>query len=192
MSGDVAMSGAQVHEAAREVLRFWFEETAPERRFAKNDAFDAAIRERFGALLARLKATRAAGWDERPDTLLAAVIVLDQFSRNLFRGQAEAFAADPIARGLTRTAMRNGWDTGMTGDERAFLYLPLEHSENAQDQADSVAAISAIGIPLYTDYAIQHRDVIARFGRFPSRNAALGRTSTPEEEAYLSRPGAGW
>lgn len=192
MSGDVAMSGAQVHEAAREVLRFWFKETAPEQRFAKDAAFDATIRERFGPLLDRIKATRAAGWAERPETLLAAVIVLDQFSRNLFRGSAEAFAADPIARALTRTAMRNGWDSGMSGDERAFLYLPLEHSENAQDQADSVAAMRAIGIPLYVDYAVQHRDVIARFGRFPSRNAALGRTSTAEEEAYLSQPGAGW
>lgn len=186
------MTTGEVHEAARDVLRFWFEETPAAQRFAKDDAFDAAIRERFGALLDRLTASRAVGWDDRPDTLLAAVIVLDQFSRNLFRGEARAFQADSIARALTRTAMRNGWDTGMSGDERAFLYLPLEHSENAQDQADSVAAMSAIGIALYTDYAVQHRDVIARFGRFPSRNAALGQTSTPEEEAYLSQPGAGW
>ena len=186
------MSAGEVHAAAREVLRFWFEETSPEQRFAKDDQFDAAIRDRFGTLLARLKETRAAGWEERPDTLLAAVVVLDQFSRNLFRGSAEAFAADPLARRLTRTAMRNGWDTGMTGDERAFLYLPLEHSEDTQDQADSVAAMRAIGIQQYIDYAVQHRDVIARFGRFPSRNAALGLRSTPEEEAYLSQPGAGW
>ncbi len=192
MSGEVAMSGAQVHEAAKDVLRFWFEETPAELRFAKDEAFDTAIQERFGGLLAQLKATRAAGWDGDPAHLLAAVIVLDQFSRNLFRGSAEAFAADQIARGLTRTAMRNGWDAGMSGDERAFLYLPLEHSENAQDQADSVAAFASIGIAMYADYAVQHHDVIARFGRFPSRNAALGRTSTPEEEAYLSQPGAGW
>ena len=186
------MAAGEVHEAARAVLRFWFEETAPEQRFGKDAAFDTAIRERFGALLERLKATRATGWDERPETLLAAVIVLDQFSRNLFRDDARAYEADPIARALTRTAMRNGWDAGMTGDERAFLYLPLEHSENAQDQADSVAAMRAIGVPMYIDYAIQHRDVIARFGRFPSRNAALGRRSTPEEADYLSQPGAGW
>lgn len=186
------MTDAQVHEAAADVLRFWFEETPAAMRFAKDDALDAAIRDRFGTLLDRLKATDAAGWAESPPTLLAAVIVLDQFSRNLFRGSGEAFAADPLARRLARTAMRNRWDTGMTGDERAFLYLPLEHYENAQDQADSVAAFAGIGITVYNQFAIAHRDVIARFGRFPSRNAALGRTSTPDEEAYLSQPGAGW
>lgn len=192
MARELAMTISEVHEAAREVLRFWFEETPPELRFAKDDAFDQTIRERFGALLERLKAIRAAGWDERPDTLLAAVIVLDQFSRNLFRGDARAFAADPIALGLSRTAMSNGWDSGMTTEERAFLYLPLEHSENIGDQADSVAAYSDLGDAEYLKYAFEHRDVIARFGRFPSRNAALGRASTPEEEEYLSQPDAGW
>lgn len=186
------MTGAQVHEAARDVLRFWFEETPPERRFAKDDDFDAAIQARFGELRDRVVASGAAGWDDRPDTLLAAVILIDQFSRNLFRGSAEAFAADPIARDLTRTAMRNGWDTGMTTDERAFLYLPLEHSEDPADQAASVAAFESLGDENYANFARSHRDVIARFGRFPGRNAALGRVSTPEEEAYLSQPGAGW
>lgn len=186
------MHGHEVHEAARTVLRFWFEETPPELRFAKDDAFDAAIRERFGALRDRLVATRAAGWADAPETLLAAVIVIDQFSRNLYRDDARAFEGDAIARALTRTALRQGWDRGMTGDERAFLYLPLEHSENAADQADSVRLMTDIGIAQYADYARQHRDVITQFGRFPSRNAALGRTSTPEEKAYLSQPDAGW
>lgn len=192
MAGELAMTMREVHEAAREVLHFWFEETPAELRFAKDDAFDAAIRERFGALLERVKATRAAGWDERPETLLAAVIVIDQFGRNLFRGDARAFEGDAIARGLTRTAMRNGWDTGMTTDERAFLYLPLEHSESAADQTESVAAYAALGDAEYLKFAKAHRDVIVRFGRFPSRNAALGRASTPEEADYLSQPGAGW
>lgn len=186
------MTMREVHEAAREVLHFWFEETPAELRFAKDDAFDAAIRERFGPLLERVKVTHAAGWDERPETLLAAVIVIDQFGRNLFRGDPRAFEGDAIARGLTRTAMRNGWDTGMTTDERAFLYLPLEHSESAADQTDSVAAYADLGDPEYLKFAKAHRDVIDRFGRFPSRNAALGRTSTPEEADYLSQPGAGW
>ena len=186
------MTMGEVHEAARDVLRFWFKETPADLRFAKDDAFDAVIRERFGALLERVKATRAAGWDERPETLLAAVIVIDQFGRNLFRSSARAFEGDAIARGLTRTAMRNGWDTGMTTDERAFLYLPLEHSESAADQTDSVAAYAALGDAEYLKFAKAHREVIERFGRFPSRNAALGRTSTPAEVDYLNQPGAGW
>lgn len=186
------MTMSEVHEAARDVLRFWFEETPAEQRFAKDDAFDAAIRARFGDLLDRLTQTRAKGWEERPETLLAAVIVLDQFSRNLFRADARAFEADPVARELARLAMRQHWDGGMTTDERAFLYLPLEHSENLADQADSVAAYTTLGDPLYLSFARDHRDVIERFGRFPARNAALGRTSTTEEAEFLSQPGAGW
>lgn len=186
------MTAGEVHEAARKVLRFWFDETPPEQRFAKDDAFDARIRDSFGELYDRIVATRAAGWTDAPDTLLAAVIVLDQFSRNMFRSQARAFAADALARSLTRIAMRNHWDTGMTTDERAFLYLPLEHSEDPADQTESVAAFERLGDPTYLDFARAHRDVITRFGRFPARNAALGRTSTPEEEEYLSQPGAGW
>lgn len=186
------MTAGEVHEAAAAVRRFWFAETTPAQRFARDDAFDAVIRARFGPLLERVRATSARGWDAAPDTLLAAVVVLDQFGRNLFRGDARAFAGDALARALTRTALRRGWDAGMTDDERAFLYLPLEHSEDPQDQADSVAAFAAIGNALYSDFAVQHRDVIARFGRFPARNAALGRVSTPAEQDYLSQPGAGW
>ena len=174
------------------MLHFWFEETPAKARFAKDDAFDAAIRDRFAVLREQVVATRAAGWDETPETLLAAIVLIDQFSRNLFRGDARAFEGDTIALGLTRTALRRGWDAGMSGEQRAFLYLPLEHSENAADQADSVRLYTDLGIAEYRDYALQHRDVIAKFGRFPSRNAALGRASTPAEAEYLSRPGAGW
>lgn len=186
------MTASEVHAAARAVRRFWFEEATPAQHFTKDDAFDAAIRDRFGDLHRRVAATGAAGWDEGPDTLLAAVIVLDQFSRNLFRGDARAFAGDPVALGLSRAALRHGWDMGLTGAERAFLYLPLMHSEDAADQAESVARYTDLGLADNLAYAIDHRDVIARFGRFPSRNAALGRASTPDEEVYLSQPGAGW
>lgn len=186
------MTKSEVHEAARDVLRFWFEETPPEKRFAKDEGFDAAIRDRFADLYDRVAATEAAGWDGAPDMLLAAVIVLDQFSRNLFRGDARSYASDPIARRLTRTAMGKGWDEGMTTDERAFLYLPLEHSEDAADQVDSVAAFNRLGDANYLSFARDHQAVIERFGRFPARNAALGRDSTPEEREFLSQPGAAW
>lgn len=186
------MSAPQVHAAARDVLRFWLQETPAALRFAKDDALDAAIRARFGDLRDRVVATRAAGWEETPETLLAAIIVVDQFSRNLFRGSGRAYEADALARHLTRQAMRAGWDGGMTGEERAFLYMPLMHSEALSDQQDSVAAFADLGIAENLSFAQAHRTVIERYGRFPSRNAALGRANTPEEEAYLSQPAAGW
>lgn len=186
------MRADEVHEAARAVLRFWLEETPPEARFARDAALDAAIGARFGDLYERIVATRATGWGERADTLLAAVVVLDQFGRNLFRGTARAFAADALARELTGTALRAGWDGGMNTVERQFLYLPLMHSEDAGDQVESMQLFEELGDAAVLAFARDHHDVIARYGRFPSRNAALGRVSTAEEVAYLSRPDAGW
>ncbi|MES2754448.1 MAG: DUF924 family protein [Pseudomonadota bacterium] len=191
MAGDLGMSASEVHAAARAVLRFWLEETPAKLHYAKNDGLDAAIAERFGVLRDTVLRTKAAGWTDEPDTLLAAIILLDQFSRNLFRGQAEAFAGDALARSLTKAAVRSGWDGGMTGNERAFLYMPLMHSEDSADQAASVTAFAASASD-NLKYARDHAAVIERFGRFPSRNAALGRTSTPAEVEYLSQPGAGW
>ena len=120
------MTGAQVHEAARDVLRFWFEETPPERRFAKDDDFDAAIQARFGELRDRVVASGAAGWDDRPETLLAAIILIDQFSRNLFRGSAEAFASDAKARTVAGALVATGGDMALTPVQRAFAYLPFD------------------------------------------------------------------
>ena len=120
-----------------------------------------------------------------PHPLLAAVIVVDQFSRNMFRGTPRAFAADPIARRLARRAVDRGFDLSMTREERLFLYLPFEHSEDREDQARSVHLIGQLGHDGWTRYAQAHQSIIDRFGRFPHRNAILGRTSTPDELALL-------
>lgn len=183
------MHSDEVHHWTREILDFWLIETPPEKRFAHDVALDGAIARRFGALREQVRADRAAAWRDDPHSLLAAVILFDQFSRNIFRGKAEAFAADPLARELARFALDRGWDAAMTPEERQFLYMPFMHSENASDQALCVRLFGTLGEPESLDYARRHAEQIARFGRFPQRNRALGRVSTPEEEALLSRPG---
>jgi len=192
MSGDLETVERSVHAKARDVLAFWFELLMPEQHFAKSDSVDAAIRERFADLREELLETGARGWRDDPETLLAAVIVLDQFSRNLFRGDAEAYAADPLARELAIDAINRGWDRGMPDPHRQFLYMPLMHAEDIRLQQLSVAKFAETELEEALDYAYDHRDVIERYGRFPSRNAALGRESTPAEREYLSQPDAGW
>jgi uncharacterized protein (DUF924 family) len=186
------LASLDVHVKAREVLGFWFDLVMPEQRFAKSVALDSEIRTLFGELRDRVKASGAAGWRDDPETLLAAIILLDQFSRNLHRGEAEAFAADPLAQELTLMALEKGWDAGIVPEQRAFLYMPLMHAEDRALQKLSVERFAEPGLEQNLRYASDHADCIARFGRFPSRNAALGRASTPEELDYLSQPGAGW
>ena len=190
MGGDLGAGAVEVH--ARDILRFWFAEVPLEKHFAKDEALDAEIAGRFGKLRDDVLASNAARWRGRPDTLLAAIILLDQFSRNIHRDTAQAFAADPLALALTREAIANGWDEAIDGERRAFLYMPLMHAEDPAVQRESVACFTRLGNAENLDYAREHEAVIDRFGRFPSRNAALGRPSTPEELTYLSRPGAGW
>ncbi len=190
MIGDLGTRDGQVHAKAREVLDFWLRVVPPEKRFARNDGLDAECARRFGSLRDELAATGAAGWWDAPEEALAAVIVLDQFSRNIHRGSAEAFAADPIARAVADKAIASGWDAGMDATQRQFLYMPFMHSEALPDQDRSVALFEALGEKGSFDFAQKHRDVIARFGRFPGRNAALGRETSAEEEAFLaSNPG---
>jgi uncharacterized protein (DUF924 family) len=120
--------------------------------------------------------------------LLAAVIVLDQFSRNMFRGTPRAFASDPMARRLSKTAIENGFDADMTEEQRCFLYLPFQHSENREDQALSLRLFENLGNEELTRYARAHKAIIDRFGRFPHRNATLDRTSSEDEIALLNEP----
>lgn len=171
-----------------EVLRFWFEETAGADWFKKSDEVDARIRARFRTLYERLAAQDGDLAATGAPARLATVIVLDQFSRSLFRGDPRAFAADPLACRLSRAAITCGLDTGMTKHERLFLYLPFEHSEDAVDQELSVNLISALGDEALTRWAVAHKVIIDRFGRFPHRNAVLGRRSTTDEIAFLRRP----
>ena len=192
MTSDLGLAAPEVHAKAEEVLAFWFEGLMPEQWFAKSDGLDRAIGERFGALRDAVLASDAAEWRDDPRTLLAAVILLDQFSRNVHRGTPEAFAADPLAQELASLAVERGWDRAMRPEQRQFLYLPFEHAEDRELQAVSLRCFEALGLEQPLEYARQHAEVIARYGRFPSRNAALGRASTPDEEEYLSRPGAGW
>ena len=175
-------------EWVAEVLRFWFGELRPADWFARSDALDASIRLRFAPLHARLSTGQALQLEPAPRSRLAAVIVLDQFSRNLHRDDARAFAADPIARELARRAIAQGFDRGLSPSERLFLYLPFEHSEDRADQALAVGLVEALGDAGWTRYAQAHKDIIDRFGRFPHRNAVLGRRSTPEELALLDTP----
>jgi len=170
-----------------EVVRFWFEELSAADWFAKSDEIDGRIRERFLSLHEYLSENASSGISG-PREILATVLVLDQFSRNLFRGDPRAFAADPEALRLSRLAIEQGFDTSMTADERVFLYLPFEHSEDIDDQVESVRLISGLGNDYWTRYAIAHREIISRFGRFPHRNAVLGRVSTPEEIELLKDP----
>jgi len=170
-----------------EVLHFWFDELGEARWFAKSEHTDALIRERFLSLHERLVADQ--GIDcSTSDQLLAAVIVLDQFSRNLFRDTPRAYAADPIARRLARSAIAQAFDDAMTPRERSFLYLPFEHSEDRADQALAVELITQLGNAEWTRYALKHKAIIDRFGRFPHRNAILNRHSSADEVEILQRP----
>ena len=194
-----------MNEAAplvRAVLDFWF--LAPDHPghgqyrtewFRKDEAFDAAIRERFApSVEAALASTPGPDPDE---ALLTRILLLDQFTRNIFRGTPRAFAGDAQALALATTLVAAGRDKNLTPWQRWFAYLPFEHSETLLDQERSVALFAGLRREMQDgafdnayDYALRHRDVIARFGRFPHRNAILGRSSSAEEIEFLSQPGS--
>lgn len=192
MASDLRTPTTEVQHRAGQVLAFWFDALLPEQWFLKSDGVDREIADLFGDLRDRVLASDAAGWDEEPETLLAAVILLDQFSRNIHRGQAEAFAGDPLAQHLAKLAVKRGWDGRMSEEQRQFLYMPFEHAEDAELQALSLRCFTSLEDDELLGYARDHADIFRRFGRFPGRNEALGRISTPDELDYLSQPGAGW
>ena len=180
-----------------DVLEFWFAgDPAAFRKlwFESSAEFDAAC-SRFTGALRDAKAGALDHWTATPRGTLALIILLDQFSRNLHRGSPEAFAADAKARDIARSAVAKGFDQVLGPVERLFVYLPFEHSENLADQDEAVRLFATLCQTLGEDsirYTERHRDVIRRFGRFPHRNAALGRVSTPDELAYLAEPDAGF
>jgi uncharacterized protein (DUF924 family) len=171
-----------------DVVNFWFEELPRAAWFEKSVAIDEAIRSRFLAPHSDLVARNGEIDRSNPLALLAAIIVLDQFSRNMFRGTPRAFASDELALHLARDVVDRGFDKAMAKDQRLFAYLPFEHSENAIDQARSVELMAGLADAELTKYAIAHKAIIDRFGRFPHRNAILGRPSTDEEIAFLKEP----
>lgn len=170
-----------------DVIRFWFTELSESEWFAKNDPIDEQIRDRFLALHEQLIAQDGLV-AATPRLALAAVIVLDQFSRNMFRGHPRAFAADAIARRISRSTIEQGLDIAMTRQQRMFLYLPFEHSEDAADQELSISLIGHLGDKEWTRYAMEHKAIIDRFGRFPHRNAVLNRPLSAYEIEFLKDP----
>lgn len=172
---------------AAEILAFW-SEAGPKKWYAKDDAFDAEIRTRFTGTYEAARSGALDDWAETPEGALALVIVLDQFPRNMFRDDARAFATDAKARSITNAAIERGFDKRIAPPLNQFFYLPLMHSENLADQDRCVTAFAG-GAPENQKFAKIHRDIIARFGRFPHRNAVLGRTTTPEEQAFLDEGG---
>jgi len=188
---------------AQDVLDFWFLPEGAEGHgkqriewFKKDDAFDAQIRERFGALIHQALAGGLREWDEiGPRGTLARLLVLDQFTRNAFRNQPASFSGDVLALGAAQQLVESGDYLALSPVERQFVYMPFEHAEDARMQEQAVSLFTALaqehaGFDEALDYAHRHRGVIARFGRFPHRNAILGRASSPEELAFLELPGS--
>ena len=190
---------------AQDVLDFWFLPPAAEGYgkprevwFRKDDAFDAGIRERFAPLVEQAVAGGLREWDQQgPQGVLARILLLDQFTRNAWRGTPESFAGDALALAAAKQLADSGADQALTPVQRWFAYMPFEHAEDARMQERSVALFDALaqqyeGFGGVLDYAHRHRGVIARFGRFPHRNPILGRASTADELQYLGQPGAGF
>jgi uncharacterized protein (DUF924 family) len=187
-----------------EVLQFWFSDPQSEeaqylkRRkvwFGKNPEFDQTIHRRFLTTYGQAASGELKAWQATPEGCLALILLLDQFPRNLFRGQPQSFATDPQALALTLRAIAQGFDQSLAPIQRIFIYLPLEHSENPDHQYQSVALLQQLtaNSPEFADvldYAVRHQTVIDRFGRFPHRNAILGRASTAAELEFLTQPGS--
>jgi uncharacterized protein (DUF924 family) len=171
-----------------DVLAFW-RAAGPDRWFDKDAAFDAEIATRFLPTYEAAAAGRLAHWEATPETTLALLLVLDQFPRNMFRGSARTFAADPTARAVAERAVARGDDVRIAMPERMFFYLPFEHSEEPADQQRCVELNRARGDADSLKWALLHADIIRRFGRFPHRNAVLGRATTPAEQAFLDDGG---
>jgi uncharacterized protein (DUF924 family) len=175
---------------ATDVVTFW-REAGPERWFKKDFVFDQTIRERFLAAHEAAAEGKLAAWERSAEGALALLILLDQFPRNMFRGDLRSFATDPLARAVAAGALVRGFDAQVEPDMRGFFYLPFEHSEDLADQDRAIAFYKAAGDTDGLKWAEIHADIIRRFGRFPHRNQMLGRSTTPEEQAFLDGGGFG-
>lgn len=175
---------------ARSVWQFWFETLEPRQWFQKSAPLDRAIAEQFGDLQRRACACELSHWRESHRGRLAEILILDQFSRNIYRDRPEAFASDALALVLAQEAVRQGVDQALEAKERAFLYMPYMHSESLCIHRDAVRLFDQPGLEDNLKFEIRHLEIIERFGRYPHRNAILGRESTSEELAFLEQPGS--
>ena len=178
----------------RAILDFWFKDTPPERWFIADPAFDALIRQRFEETWRSAYAGGMQSWGESMEGALALILLFDQFPRNMFRGGADAFASDPLAREVARAALKRGFDLEAPAGVRCFFYLPLMHSEVPADQELCLRLTrERLGEAHFSyPYAVRHLNTIGRFGRFPARNTALDRPCTPEETQFLIENPAGF
>ena len=173
-----------------DLVSFW-RKAGPKAWFKKDDAFDEEIRRRFLKTHEAAAAGKLTDWEQSAQSALALLILLDQLPRNMFRGSARMFASDPLARAIAAGAIVRGFDAQVDKEMRGFFYLPFEHSEDPADQARSIAFYKAMDDADGLKWAELHADIIRRFGRFPHRNAVLGRVTTPEEQAFLDSGGFG-
>jgi uncharacterized protein (DUF924 family) len=186
MTGGAAFGTAALRPA--DVLAFW-RAAGPDKWFEKSASFDLEVRRRFFSLWHAARAGELAHWEETPEDALALVIALDQFPRNMFRDDRRTYATDELARGVSERAIGRGFDRQVSHPERQFFYLPFMHSENLADQERCLELARRYGDDEFSEYAEHHADIIRRFGRFPHRNAALGRAATPEEQTFLDSGG---
>jgi len=175
----------------QDVIDFWFSDRVRKMWWSKNEAFDEEVRARFAHVHLQAAAGDLLAWRQCPAGRLAEIIVLDQFPRNMFRDQPGAFATDEQARQCTREAVAVGADRALAAPQRAFLYMPLMHSESVADHEEAVRLYSSDpGLESNLDFELKHKAIIDRFGRYPHRNRILGRASTAEEAAFLEQPGS--
>jgi len=172
------------------ILHFWFTELTPKQHYAKDAALDEAIRTRFGATLEAAARCELFSWRETPEGRLAEILVLDQFSRNVYRDTPRAFAQDPLALAMAQELVASGQDRSLPLVQRSFAYMPYMHSESALVHAQAVELFSQPGLEDTLRFELRHKGIIDRFGRYPHRNALLGRASSPEELAFLTEPGS--
>ncbi|MBX9871994.1 MAG: DUF924 domain-containing protein [Burkholderiaceae bacterium] len=174
----------------QDILNFWFDELTPKQHFAKDAALDALIRTRFGATLSAAAQGGLQPWRSDAPGRLGEIIVLDQFPRNIHRDTPQAFACDALALGLARELVAQGLDQTLPLPQRAFAYIPYMHSEDLDAHAEALPLFSQPGLENNLHFLHRHTEIIRRFGRYPHRNALLGRASTPEELVFLQQPGS--
>ena len=176
--------------AIPKILTFWFEEITPQHWFKKDDAFDKELRERFGDYVADALGGRLDQWAQTEDGCLALILLLDQFTRNIHRGTPLSFAGDDMAVALSLRAVKQGYVTETGGARNHFFLMPLMHSEELTIHDQALPLFKTYTNEMTYDYAVRHRDIIEKFGRYPHRNAILGRPSSAEEIAFLEQPGS--